>query len=284
MKTSTQLKAKARNLSTKTNIPPHIIQRNYFLERFLERVSLSNYRDTIILKGGVLITSLLGIEARATVDLDATMRARTLTTEGITEIVGEVLRTPIEDNVEFSITGAEETRVESDYPGCRITLDVKFDKLRDTVKLDFTAGDVITPKPVEYGYRLMFDDREISVLAYNIETVLAEKFTAILSLDVANSRMKDFYDIHMLVNEQRDAISRDVFEKAVKNTAKQRGMSHLLPQAGHIIDTVSGSPVMAELWRRYQTAYKYAAGIEYSKVMESLYLLIKWCNPEQNGV
>jgi len=192
-----QLKAKARNLSTKTNTPPHIIQRNYFLERFLERVSLSGHRDSIVLKGGALITSLLGIEARATVDLDATVRARTLTAEEIAEIVGEVLRTGIDDNVVFTLTEMEETRVEAEYPGFRVTLNVTLDKLRDTVKLDFTAGDVITPKPVEYGYRLMFEEREIRVLAYNLETVLAEKFTAALSLDVSNTRMKDFYDIYI---------------------------------------------------------------------------------------
>ena len=281
MKTSTQLKAKARNLSAKTNIPPHIIQRNYFLERFLERVSLSKYRDSIVLKGGVLITSLLGIEARATVDLDATMRAREMSADDITEIVGGVLRAPVDDSVVFSLTEIEETRVEAEYPGFRVTLNVTLDKLRDTVKIDFTAGDVITPKPVEYGYRLMFEDREIRVLAYNIETVLAEKFTAVLSLDVANTRMKDFYDIHMLITDQRDAISREVFTEAVSNTAKQRSMSRLLPQAAHIVDTIAGSSVMLDFWKRYQSAYKYAAGIEYAEVIASLRLLYEWCNPEK---
>ena len=279
MKTSTQLKAKARNLAAKTNTPPHIIQRNYFLERFLERVSLSGYKDSIVLKGGVLITSLLGIEARVTVDLDATMRARGLSADEITGIVGEVLRTPVDDSVIFTLTGIEETRVEAEYPGFRVTLGVTLDKLCDTVKIDFTAGDVITPEPMEYGYRLMFEDREIRVLAYNIETVLAEKFTALLSLDVANTRMKDYYDIHMLLTEQREAIGPDVFMEAVNNTAKQRGMSRLIPQAEHIVDTIAESSAMAELWKRYQTVYKYAAGVEYNAVIIGLRLLCKWCNP-----
>ena len=279
MKTSMQLKAKARNLSAQTNIPPHIIQRNYLLERFLERVSLSRYQDSIVLKGGVLITSLLGIEARSTVDLDATMRALTLTALEVTAIVGEILRTDIiDDNVVFALVDLEETRVEAEYPGFRITLNVTLDKLRDTLKLDFTAGDVITPKPVEYGYRLMFEDREIRVLAYNLETVLAEKFSAVLALDVANTRMKDFYDIHMLITEQRDSISPGIFAEAVINTATQRQMIRLIPQAAHIVETIAGSYSMLELWKRYQTAYKYAAGIDYAEVMTSLMLLSEWCN------
>jgi predicted nucleotidyltransferase component of viral defense system len=273
-----QLKAKARNLSTKTSIPSYIIQRNYFLERFLERVSLSNYRNSIILKGGVLITSLIGIEARSTVDLDVTMWARKFYASDITAVVEEVLRTDILDSVVFTFVDVEETRVEAGYSGFRVTLNVAIDELRDTVKLDLTIGDVITPEPIEYGYRLMFEDREISVLAYNLETVLAEKFTAVLSLDIANSRMKDFYDIHILVTEQRDSINAAIFTEAVNNTATQRSMTHLIPQAVYIVETIAESPAMGELWKRYRTAYKYAAGIEYAEVISSLLLLPEWCN------
>jgi predicted nucleotidyltransferase component of viral defense system len=277
VKTSTQLKAKARNLSAKANIPPHIVQRNYFLERFLERVSLSRYKDSIVLKGGVLITSLIGIDARATVDLDATMRTMVVTADNVAEIVGELLRTVVDDNVVFVLSDIEETRVESEYSGFRVTLNATLDKLRETVKIDFTIGDVITPEPVEYGYRLMFEDREIRVLAYNVETVLAEKFTAVLSLDVANSRMKDFYDIYMLITNQRDKIGLGVFTEAVRNTAKQRQMLHLLPQAVHIIDTISESPVMADLWVRYRAANKYAADVEFHDVTAALRVLSEWC-------
>jgi len=247
------------------------------LERFLERVSLSKHRESIILKGGVLITSLLGIEARATVDLDATMKTGELSAVDIAEIINAIIHTTVNDNVVFVLSDIEETRVESEYPGFRVTLSVTLDKLRDAVKVDFTAGDVVTPKPIEYGYRLMFEDREIRVLAYNIETVLAEKFTAALSLDVSNSRMKDFYDIYMLVTEQRDMIEPDVFAEAVNNTAKQRHMLHLLPKAAHIIDTIAGSTVMSDLWLRYKSVYKYAAFIEFQDVVDAARVLVGWC-------
>jgi len=281
VKTSTQLKAKARNLSAKTNIPSHIIQRNYFLERFLERVSLSRYKDSIILKGGVLITSLLGIEERATVDLDATMMARSLTEPEIKEILAEVLQIDLHDSVVFSYKDTEETRIEADYPGFRVTLNVKLDKLRDTIKIDFTAGDVITPNPVEYGYRLMFEDREIRVLAYNLETILAEKFNSVLSLSVVNTRMKDYYDIHMLITQHGNSIDKSVFAEALKNTAKQRNTFALVPQAESIVSTIAENSATAELWKRYQTANKYASGIDFITVTASLQFLSRWCNPKK---
>ena len=280
MKTSMQLKAKARNLSAQSGIQPHIIQRNYFLERFLERLSLSRYKNNIVLKGGVLITSMLGIEARSTMDLDTTVRAWTLSTDDISEdvlaIVNEILQIPIDDGVTFTVVGIEETRVEAVYPGCRVTLGVELDKLNDTVKIDFTAGDVITPKPVEYGYQLMFEDREINVLAYNLETVLAEKFIAVLSLDVVNSRMKDFYDIYMLITGRGGFVIPDVFKEAVKNTASQRQMLRLITQAGEIVDTIAKTPTMADLWKRYRSTYKYAADIEFSDVITALHGLTEW--------
>ena len=276
MKTSTQLKAKVRNLSAKTGIQPYIIQRNYFLERFLERLSLSRYRDSIVLKGGVLISSMLGIEARSTMDLDATMKARTLTNNEVLVITGEILQIPMDDGVAFSVIGAEETRVEADYPGCRVTLGAALDKLLDTVKVDFTAGDVITPKPIEYGYKLMFEDREIRVLAYNVETVLSEKFIAVLSFNVVNTRMKDFYDLYMLITEHNDAISPGVFTEAVNNTARQRQMLHLVSQAEQIVDTIAGNPVTADLWKRYRTVYPYAADIMFDDVTKTLRKLIEW--------
>ena len=280
MKTSMQLKAKTRNLAALSGIPPHIIQRNYFLERFLERLSLSQYKNSIVIKGGVLIMSILGIEARSTMDLDATMRARALLSgdmsDNVLAIVGEILRTPIDDSVIFTVIGVEETRVEAEYPGCRVSLGVALDKLRDTVKIDFTAGDVITPNPVEYGYKLMFEDREISVLAYNLETVIAEKFIAVLSFDVINSRMKDFYDIYMLISGHGGSVSPDIFAEALRNTAGQRQMLRFTAQAGEIIDTIAANPVMAENWKRYRETYQYAADLEFTDVIAALYKLTEW--------
>ena len=283
MKTSTQLKAKSRNLSAKTGIPPHILQRYYFLERFLERLSLSRHKDRIVIKGGVFITSILGIAARSTMDLDATMRMRTLTVEGTLTIVEEVLLSPIDDGVVFSITGIEETRVEANYPGFRVTLDVMLDKFRDTIKIDFTVGDVITPKPIEYEYRLMFEDREISVLAYNLETVLAEKFIAILSFDVINSRMKDFYDIHMIITGHGGSFSPSVFAEALNNTARQRSMLQLVSQSAQITETIAENPAMADLWKRYQSVYQYATEIEFSDVIKALYSLMEFITYEHSS-
>jgi len=180
MKSATALKAKSRNLSALTGTPPYIIQRNFLFERFLERASVSEYRESFIVKGGILLASLVGIDLRATMDLDATIKGRDLAQSEITEIINRIIAVKIDDAAEFTLVIVERTRVEADYPGWRISLNATFDKLRDTLKIDVTVGDVITPRAIEYDYKLMFEDRTIPVLDYNTETILAEKLTAVL--------------------------------------------------------------------------------------------------------
>jgi predicted nucleotidyltransferase component of viral defense system len=281
VKTSTQLKAKSRNLADKTGVPVMVIQRNYLLERFLERVSLSDYHNAIILKGGILITSLLGIGERATLDLDATLRMNTLTEQKMREIINGVLSAPIDDGVSFALAEIEETRVESNYPGFRVTIEASIDKLRDHIKLDFTAGDIVTPRPIEYGYKLLFEEREIEILAYNIETILAEKYTAILMLSVANTRMKDFYDIAVLTKEKSNDIDKAVFAEAVRNTSKQRQAYELLKTASHIIDNIASSPEIAEVWKRYVARNDYAKSVTFRDAIAAIRGLQEWSSIEK---
>ena len=167
MKSATQLKAKSRNLSKETGTPVQIIQRNFLFERFLERASISEYRDSFILKGGMLIASMIGIDIRATVDLDATLRGGDIDENEIRQIVNGIIKINLDDSTAFSLVDIERTRVESDYPGWRVTLRASFDSIRDTLKLDMTVGDIITPSAVEYSYKLMFEDRSINLMAYN---------------------------------------------------------------------------------------------------------------------
>ena len=276
MKTSRQLKDKARNLANAMGIPAHIVQRNYFLERFLERISLSEYRENFILKGGVLITSMLGIDARSTLDLDTTLRAQELSITQIEKIIGAVLTIPIDDGVTFSLSDVKETRLEGDYPGCCVMLNATLDKTRDTVKLDITQGDVVTPRPIEYDYRLMFEERDIKVLAYNLETVLAEKFVATLSFDIINTRMKDFYDIYAIVSGRGGKVDPPTFAQALNNTAKQRQLIPLLGKASEIIETLAKSDETAKFWVQYQSKYSYAAGVKFSDTIGALKTLAKW--------
>jgi len=271
VRTVAQLKTKSRNLSKETGTPVHIIQRNFLFERFLERVSLSDCRDSFIIKGGVLITSMIGIDVRATVDLDATLRGGDIEENEVRQIINSIINIDMKDSAAFTLFDIERTRVESDYPGWRITIKASFDSIRDTLKLDITVGDVITPRAVEYSYKLMFEDRCINLMAYNLETVLAEKFVACISFGVSNSRMKDYYDIYILTKLRRNEIDLSVFADALAKTTAQRQVS--LIESIIIIDEISADPEMSKLWDRYQVDNPYAAGISFSDTVSTLRIL-----------
>ena len=189
MKTSTQLKALIRNLSRDKGINAEIILRNFMLERLLERISLSEYRDQFILKGGMLIAAMVGIDARATMDMDATIRGFELNEDKLKNIFNEILSIPVDDGVLMRLSKVESIRDEAEYPGIRISIESVLDKTRQTMKVDITTGDKITPRAIEYKFQLLLEDRTISVLAYNLETIFAEKLETILSRGTATTRI-----------------------------------------------------------------------------------------------
>lgn len=259
MRTSTQLKALIRNLAKQKNVEAEIILRSFMVERLLERVSISKYKDNFILKGGMLIAAIVGIDMRTTMDLDATIKGQTLTGVEITAVMESILSVEINDDVTLTLKGIEEIREETDYPGYRISIEALFDKTRQTLKVDITTGDFVTPREIEYSFNLLLEDRAISIMAYNLETVLAEKFETVITRGITNTRMRDFYDIYILTTTQRfnDAIFRLALEKTVtkRNTVSQ--MSN--PQS--VIQNIATSEIMLNLWQRYQKKYSYAAGV-----------------------
>jgi len=214
MKTSTQLKALVRNLSKEKNVEAEIILRNFMLERLLERISISNYRNNFILKGGMLIAAIVGIDTRTTLDLDATIKAQILNEAEVTAIIDDILNVPIDDDVIFTFKSIEEIHEEADYPGYRVSIEAVLDKTRQVLKVDITTGDFVTPREVQYYFKLMFEDRTISIMAYNLETVLAEKFETVITRGVANTRMRDFYDIYILTATQ--PLDTNTFRAALK--------------------------------------------------------------------
>jgi predicted nucleotidyltransferase component of viral defense system len=254
-----QLKALVRNLSKKSNVEAEIILRNYMMERFLERIAASKYKRNFILKGGMLIAAMVGIDTRTTMDMDATIKGQTLTAAEITAIIEDVLATPIDDGVEFTMRGIEEIREEADYPGFRISIGAVLDKTKQTLKIDITAGDFVTPKEIEYSFKLMFEDRTISIMAYNLETVLAEKFETVITRSVTNTRMRDFYDIYILTTTQ--PFNSETFKAALQKTVEKRSTSEQMGDMSDVIQTVAESPIMIDLWQRYRKKYSYAADV-----------------------
>ncbi|MDR0569949.1 MAG: nucleotidyl transferase AbiEii/AbiGii toxin family protein [Clostridiales Family XIII bacterium] len=269
MKTSTQLKALIRNLSKAKNVEAEIILRNFMLERFLERVSASEYKNNFILKGGMLIAAMVGIDTRTTMDLDATITGQALTEAQITGIFENILLVPVDDNVLLTFRGVEEIREEADYPGYRVSIDAVMDKTRQTLHIDITTGDFVTPREIEYSFQLMFEERSISILAYNLETVLAEKIETVITRGLTNTRMRDFYDIYILTTTKE--INKEIFLKALEKTAQRRKTSDQMVDVGVIIDRIETSGILVDLWHRYQKKYSYAADISWEMVVRALH-------------
>ena len=268
--TSRQLKDLIRNLSRKKSADAQILMRNYMMERFLERISLSDYKDRFILKGGMLVASMVGLDARSTMDLDATVKGANISVEDIENIISSILSVPLEDGVIFHVKKISEIMEEAEYPGVRVSMETTFDGVRTPLKIDISTGDVITPREVRYSFKLMLEERSIEVWAYNLETVLAEKLETVISRNVTNTRMRDFYDIHILKRLYGKILSAPMLMDALSATAKKRGTLQQIQDAEAVFDEIAGSPVMEKLWRTYQKSYSYAAGLPWHTVMDSV--------------
>jgi len=268
VKTSTQLKALLRNISKKSNVESEVLLRNFMLERFLERIALSDYKQNFILKGGMLITSMVGINTRSTMDIDTTIKGQTLGEAEITAIIENIIRTPIDDGVELSFRGIDEIREEADYPGYRVSIEAVLDKTRQTLKIDISTGDFVMPKEIEYRFKLMLEDRTISIMAYNVETILAEKFETIVTRGVANTRMRDFYDIYILTTTQK--FDEDIFKAALNKTTENRGTAGQMTKSAETVLMISENAVMIDLWQRYRKKYPYATDISWEMAIDAI--------------
>ena len=211
IKTSRQLKALARNLTKGDSIQAQIIMRNYVMERFLERISLSKYRNNFILKGGMLVSAMVGLDTRSTMDIDTTIKNIPLSVENARKMIEEIIAIPIDDGMAFSIKSVSEIMDEAEYSGVRANLEATLETIRTPLKVDMSTGDVITPREVSYTFKLMFEERTISILAYNLETVLAERMETVIARGVANTRMRDYYDLYVLQSEYTHTIDMEQF-------------------------------------------------------------------------
>lgn len=272
--TSRQLKALVRNISKGDSGKAQVIIRNYVMERFLERLSLSQYRNIMILKGGTLVAAMVGLDNRSTMDVDATLKNLPLNEDNARKIVEEITAIHIEDGMIFEIKSVTPIMDEADYPGIRIMLDTAIETMHTPLKIDFSTGDVITPREVSYSFRLLFEERTISILAYNLETVLAEKLETLLARGTANTRMRDYYDIFVLTNTQEHNIDNATLKEAFVNTSAKRGSIGLLSDVHLILKEVAESTVLIDRWKNYQRKFDYAADVLWADVMESVSCLV----------
>ena len=280
MKNAMQLKAVVKNIAKEKKISAQLVLQNYMLERFLERVSVSEYRNNFIIKGGFLIASMVGLNSRATMDMDATIKRYPVSEETIQKMVEEIIKINLEDEITFTFKSIGEIREGDEYTGYRIALSANYPPMAVPLKLDITTGDKITPREVEYEYKLMMEDRSICVLAYNMVTILAEKLETVISRGDQNTRPRDFYDIYILTKLQVENIDLETLAFALDATTRKRESSSVVKQYHKIMETVRNSEIMNRQWQNYQKDFDYAAGIEFRetcdavvRIMESLPIL-----------
>ena len=273
IKTSRQLKALVRNLTKGDSLQAQIIMRNYVMERFLERISLSKYRNNFILKGGMLVSAMVGLDTRSTMDIDTTIKNMPLSVENAREMIEEIIAVPIDDGMTFSIKSVGEIMDEAEYTGVRVKLEATLETMRTPLKVDISTGDIITPREVLYTFKLMFEERTISILAYNLETVLAEKMETVIARGVANTRLRDYYDLYILQNEYTHAISMEQFKAAFLATCKKRNSIQLIAEGNKILKELllykrleKGSFV----WPRNESEVQELTGQQFRWLMEGL--------------
>ena len=265
MKNAMQLKALIKNFALDKEIMPQAVLQNYMLERFLERISRSQYKDKFILKGGMLIAALIGIDIRTTMDMDATLKNMTLTKESVTKALNDIFTIQLSDNITFKLLKIENIRDDDVYSGYRASINAAFDTLNVTLKIDLTTGDKITPKEVKYKFNLLFEDRTINILAYNPETIIAEKYETILRRSVLNTRIRDFYDVYILIKFLLHNIDKALLLQAVEATANKRESIALLSNAKSIIEIIKNDEEMQSRWTLYQKDFSYAKDISWNQ-------------------
>ena len=271
IRTAIQLKAKVRNLSGRDRKKAQTLIRNFIMERFLERITRSQYRNNFILKGGMLVAAIVGLDTRATMDIDITVKSLNLTKDNAVNIVEDIIAIDLSDDVQFQITKVTDIMEEHDYPGIRFMLETTMDKMRQAIKIDISTGDIITPGAVEYAYNLMFEDRAIFLWTYNMETLLTEKLETIMARGTANTRMRDFYDIHVISHQE--TFDRDILKKAFLATSAKRNTTDQIPDFRTILSTVEADDSMRKQWESFREDSFFVGELSWNEVMASVKVL-----------
>ena len=262
------IKGKIRSLAEKKNLKSQEVLQIYFFERFLERLSKSNYKNNFVIKGGFLISSLIGIENRTTMDMDTTIKGIALKEEKIKEVVDEIININVEDGIKFEIKDINYIREEDEYENFRISLIANVGKTKNPMKLDLTTGDAITPREIEYTYPCIFTKEDIKIMAYPLETILAEKYETIIRRNITTTRMRDFYDLYTLYKLKKDEIDYKILKEAIERTSNQRGSWEIMQDYEEIIEDIKEDSYLRSLWEIYISENKYIGGLTFDKVVD----------------
>ena len=279
MKSATSLKALIKNRADKNNTPPQDVMQMYFFERLLYRISKSKYRTNFILKGGLLLSAIIGDERRTTQDMDTMLKGIELDEQTLLPIIEEVINIDGKDSITFKIVKIKDIRLEDIYGGLKIYLLGVKEGLKVSLTIDVTTKDPITPRELDFKYKCMFEDEYISIMVFSNETLIAEKFETLIKDTISNTRAKDFYDLYMLINKHYDSINEENFIKVIKNTCKRRNSLEILDNIEERFETIKNSSIMEERWNKYSKKYVYANNITYKEVInniEKIVILVRY--------
>ena len=263
MKTSEQIKGAIRNISKKTGVNPNSLLQMCLFEGILEKLSKSKYSENFILKGGLLISSLIGVDMRSTMDMDTTIRGIPLNEESISNILNEILAIEIDADIEYKLIKLSPIRQEDVYEDFCASISCIFGKINATLNIDITTGDVITPREMNYSYSKILEEGTIPIMTYTIETILAEKFETISSRNITTTRARDFYDLYMIYSIYKDKIDKDILRKAIERTSRYRGSLETVLQYKEIVELFRESETPKKLWKKYIQNNPYAKNVDF---------------------
>lgn len=264
------LKDRANNFAKANNLTVQQVLQNYMFERFLERLSISEYKEKLIIKGGLLLSSIIGINLRSTMDIDADIVGIDFIQEEIETLITNIININLNDNTQMQLEKTEEIKEESEYGGYRAKLVGNLENLKIPFHIDISTGDIITPRAIEYKYKKLLEDDYIEIYTYNQETVIAEKLQTILSRKIANSRMKDYYDLYFFANSKWQEIDKEILKQAIKATFEKRDSKEDLKNREKIINTLEKDKTLIQSWKDYQTKHLYAQNIKYDDVIKAV--------------
>jgi len=265
-----QLKDWLRNKEKKDGIPANTLINYYMMERLLERIAASRYHEMFIIKGGFLIASMIGVNLRSTMDLDTTIQGVPVSNMTVRGMMDEIMSVELDDHVIFHLIDIKNIHEDGQYEDFRITIEAQFFTIRVKLKIDLTTGDVITPREIDYDFKLMFEDRSISVKAYNLQTILSEKIESVLARNISNTRARDYYDIYTLLKMKSSEVLFSDLREALQKKTQERHTENYLEQYSVYLQQIQMSPELHQVWQAYQKQYDYASDIPFDAIISLL--------------
>ena len=270
MKSAEQIKGAVKNIAKKMNLKPQEILQIYMFERLVERLSVSKYKGNFILKGGLLIASMIGIAERTTMDMDTTIQGLPMTEKDMERILKEILGIDVRDGISFELMRLQPIREDDEYNNFCASINAGYGKMNIPMKIDITTGDEITPRQIDYRYKFMFEEKSVLVKAYTLETILAEKYETVMRRNIGNTRARDFYDLFVLMKIKKNEIRWDILKEAVLATSKKRGSWEELKEYREIIEEMRESDFLRRVWKKYKEENTYSEGTKFKDTLDTI--------------